>query len=97
LDRINQTGHASPSQAEIPYMPEAAYDVGLTLPFNREVYELARMTPLEPRGESRNEEVDNAADQGVIEEDALPVHVDNGVAMMEESLELGVPDVVTQV
>ena len=79
-------------------MPESEYDVGLTLRFNEQVYELARMTPLEPRGELGNEQLDNGAALGATEEEeSLPVHVDHGVAMMEESLELGVPDVVTQV
>lgn len=86
-DRINQSSSTEP-HAVTPYLPESEYDVGLTLPFNPVMYELACMTPLEPRG------TPNAGPR--VEEESEPVQVDHGIAMMEESLELGVPDVITQ-
>lgn len=78
-------------------MPESEYDVGLTLPFNQGMYELACMTPLEPRGVSDPRQHSRPAHLLPREEETKPIPVDHGVAMMEESLELGVPDVVTQV
>lgn len=94
LDRINQSGNVETPSA-IPYVPESEYDVGLTLPFNEAMYKLACMTPLEPRGMTVQAMAVNAGPRAL--EESEPVLVDHGVAMMEESLELGVPDVVTQV
>lgn len=97
LDRINQSENAEP-QSAVPYLSESEYDVGLTLPFNQALYELACMTPLEQQPRGMTGQVATTANASPrVEEESKPVLVSNGVAMMEESLELGVPDVVTQV
>ncbi|EOO00623.1 hypothetical protein UCRPA7_3866 [Phaeoacremonium minimum UCRPA7] len=85
------------------YEPEEAYDVGLTLPFNEEVYDTACAIPLPEsdnkedlfflEGKTAMEEFEE--DEGVFT--AAPLAVPHGVAVTEEAVGFGVADVVTQV
>ena len=85
------------------YEPEEAYDVGLTLPFNEEVYDTACAIPLPAsdnkedlfflEGKTAMEEFEE--DEGVFT--AAPLAVPHGVAVTEEAVGFGVADVVTQV
>lgn len=94
---MRQHGHP------ILYEPEEACDVGLTLPFNEEVYDTACATPLPERdkkedlffldGKTAMEEFEE--DEGVFT--AAPLDVLYGVAVTEEAVGFGMADVVTQV
>lgn len=101
LDRIGQFGYLQVGQ-QVPYLPESEYDVGLTLPFNKSAFESACQTPLEPPNPAEEMYLGrDGTDSANHEElsDALittQVHVDYGVAMLEESVELGVPDIVAE-
>jgi hypothetical protein len=84
-------------------MPEDAYDVGLTLPLNGSRYERARLTRLPP---PNLEEVvffaEHPTSMMAYEEEEgeflpEPLQVDRGVAVLEESVELGEADLITQV
>lgn len=87
----------------ILYEPEEDYDVGLTLPFNEEVYDTACATPL-PKSDNKEDLffLDGKTAMEEFEEDegvftAAPLDVPHGVAVTEEAVGFGVADVVTQV
>lgn len=73
-----------------------------TLPSDEELLQVACRVPLKPPGSAEGRQLDgstaSATDSGEPEDGftAEPVQVDHGVALLEESVELGVPDVVTQ-
>ena len=102
LVHIQQSSHSTARDHHVPYLPESAYDVGLTLPFDADAYELARTTPLaapDPMEYLYLQEAPTAMMEYETEEGRFapaPLQVENGVAVMEESVELGVPDVITQ-
>lgn len=101
LHRIAQSACTSPDEP-IPYLNESQHDIGLTLRFDEESFEEAYGTSLAaldldglqthvstpPATETKYEEGKFTSE---------PVHVDNGVAMLEESVALGVLDVITQI
>ncbi|KAF7543626.1 hypothetical protein G7046_g9963 [Stylonectria norvegica] len=102
LAHVQQSCHSCTETHHIPYLPESAYDVGLTLPFDADAYEIARTTPLGPP-----DSMEETYLHGIVtpmmeyeEEERFftpaPLKVDHGVAVLEESMELGVPDVITQ-
>lgn len=102
LARIQQYGY-SDSTNRIPYLPESAYDVGLTLPFDASAYDLACTTPLAPPDVVEERFLNESMTPMMAFEEKQgrftpsPLKVDHGVAVLEESVELGVPDVITQV
>lgn len=87
---------------DIPYLDEMEYDVGLTQRFDEDAFELACGTPLgEPGQDEENffNETKSPMMQREEEEGMFmpqPLKVEDGVAVLEESVQLGVPDVVTQ-
>lgn len=86
----------------IPYLPESAYDVGLTLPFDEDAYEEARRIPLAPPDITEDAYLHEAVSPMMEYEEntgrftPAPLKVEHGVAVLEESVELGVADVITQ-
>lgn len=101
LNRIYQSGEGPPDQP-FPYLEEDEYDVGLCLPFNEYTFDLARRTPLCPPSISEDDFFNGPKTPMEELEDTegrflpAPLKVDHGVAVLEESVELHVPDVVTQ-
>ncbi|CAM1510170.1 Fc.00g005050.m01.CDS01 [Cosmosporella sp. VM-42] len=102
LAHIQQSGHSTVQDPYVPYLPESAYDVGLTLPFDEEAYELARTTPL-PASDPMEHLYLQEAMTPMMEYESVegrfepaPLQLENGVAVLEESVELRVPDVITQ-
>ena len=102
LNRIYQSGEGSPDQP-FPYLEEDDYDVGLCLPFDEGTFDLARRTPLGPPSTSEDDYFHGVKTSMEELEDtkgcflSAPLKVVQGVAVLEESVELHVPDVVTQV
>ena len=102
VHRIAQSRLAYPGQ-DIPYLDEAEYDVGLTLPFDRALFDVACHTPLGPP--DLDEELyfheHQTAMMGYESESghfmSEPLEVDRGVAVLEESVQLCVPDVISQI
>jgi hypothetical protein len=90
------------SSQSTPYLDEAEYDVGLTLPFDSTTFTTACRTPLSVPDRAEELYFDgqmtammsSEAEQGHFT--PAPLQVDRGVAVLEESVELGVPDVITQ-
>ncbi|KAI6784742.1 uncharacterized protein J7T54_007835 [Emericellopsis cladophorae] len=84
-------------------MDEDEYDVGLTLPFRERSFSKACETPLEqvtigPGGDKEGIQVATT----IVEHEGeaftpAPLQVERGVAVLEESVELRVPDVITQI
>lgn len=101
LQRMAQWGDSSDDP--IPHLDESEYDVGLTLPFNEVSFDAACKTPL--GAPDRDEELylegpmtPTTKPRGQQEKFTPgPLQVDHGIAMLEESVESGVPDVITQV
>ena len=103
LDHIKQSGYSIAEDHHVPYLPESAYDVGLTLPFDPEAFELARTTALDSPDiaeevflqESPSPMMEFENSEGIFT--PAPLKVEHGAAVLEESVELGVPDVITQI
>lgn len=99
LHKLAQSGS---SNGDIPYLDENEYDVGLTLRFDERSFETACGTPLNaPNLEEDTYFDDHKSPMMKHEEEEgkfmpEPLEVEDGVAVLEESVELGVPDVVTQ-
>lgn len=99
LDKLAQSG----SSEHIPYLDEAEYDVGLTLPFDEQSFAAACGTPMIlPDADEETYFFDHKSPMMQHEEQEglfrpEPLEVEDGVAVLEESVELGVPDVVMQV
>lgn len=102
LAHIQQSGYSMCDDHHVPYLPESAYDVGLTLPFDPDAYELARTLPLTPPDIAEELFLHEAPTpmMGFEHNEGkftpAPLKVEHGVAVLEESVELGVPDVITQ-
>ena len=100
LDRLAQSGSYLEN---IPYLDEREYDVGLTLPFDEASFTAACDTPLiAPDAEEESYFFDHKSPMMQNEEEEgrfrpEPLEVEDGLAVLEESVELGVPDVVKQV
>jgi hypothetical protein len=84
------------------YQSEEAYDVGLFLPFNEAVFTRATLTAL-PSPTTAEDASLRCGPAPMMEEEINegrfhkePLDVGNGVAVLEESVGLGVPDVVAQ-
>lgn len=86
----------------IPHLDESEYDVGLTLPFNEVSFEVACKTPLGAPDRDEDLYLERSMTPAIEprgqQEKCTPglLHVDHGIAMLEESVESGVPDVITQ-
>ncbi|ORY68418.1 uncharacterized protein BCR38DRAFT_471985 [Pseudomassariella vexata] len=100
VDATAHGDHPNLPNPYFPYEPADANDVGLFLPFNKTVFARACITllpPPSPAEEAYLHELAPVVEQGGrFHEEPLEVG-DNGVAVMEESVGLGVPDVVAQV
>lgn len=103
MARRQQSGNATASKHDASCLLESAYDVGCTVPFDPEAFELARTTPL-ARPDIAEELFLQECPTPMMEYERIegkftpaPLKVDHGVAVLEESVELGVPDVITQV
>lgn len=100
LNRLAQSGSYL---EDIPYLDECDYDVGLTLPFDIRSFATACATPLSAPDfdeESyffghKSPMMQHEEQEGRFKPE--PLEVEDGVAVLEESVQLGVPDVVTQV
>ena len=99
LHKLAQSGCP---HGDMPYLDEDEYDVGLTLPFDEVSFATACSTPLgnsDPEEESYFEHkspmMQHEEEEGKFM--PQPLEVEDGVAVLEESVQLGVPDVVTQV
>ncbi|KAK9770305.1 hypothetical protein SCAR479_13046 [Seiridium cardinale] len=86
-----------------PYLPADAHDVGLFLRFNKAVFARACSTPLPPstpredaffhENPTRMEE--HEMEEGCFHEE--PLEVAHGIAILEESVEMHVPDIMSQI
>ncbi|KAG9250757.1 uncharacterized protein F5Z01DRAFT_677578 [Emericellopsis atlantica] len=102
LQILAQSGSSSTDDSPPP-LDECEYDVGLTLPFRERSFRKACETPLEQVtiGPAEDEKGEQLATTIVEDERGAftpaPLQVGRGVAVLEESVELRVPDVITQI
>ena len=103
LQHMAQWREYASSNDPIPYLNESEYDVGLMLPFDEQSFKTACRAPLGPPDRAEEMYLEDSTTTTTESQDQQesftlePVHVDHGVAMSEESVESGVPDIITQV
>lgn len=100
---LHKLGQSDCGSQTTPYLDEEEYDVGLTLPLHEETFEKACQTVIgepdlaEERDLLGNQPLMMKGEESVGGFLPEPLEVGEGVAVSEESVEVGVPDVVTQV